>query len=54
MSEMVIDTLLLALLNLREPGKEGSLKPTCVHWQNAVLDARTAVGGMMVSTASAQ
>ena len=54
MREMVIDKLLVVLLNLREPGKEWSLNPTCVHWQNTVLDARTAVGDMIVSTAYAQ
>ena len=49
-----METLSVALLNLRYPGMEVSLKPNCVHLQNTVLDARTAVGEMIVSTASGQ
>ncbi len=49
-----METLLVALLNLRYPGMEGSLNLCCVHLQNTVLDARTAVGEMIVSTASRQ
>ena len=54
MREIVIDTLSVALLNSRYPGSDGSLKPSCVHVQNTVLDARMAVGEMIVSTASGQ
>ena len=52
MREFVIETLMVALLNLRYLGSDESLKPSCVHWQNTVLDARTAAGEMIVSTAS--
>ena len=54
MREIVMDTLSVALLNLRYPGRDGSLNPSCVHLQNTVLDVRTAVGEMIVSTASGQ
>ena len=54
MRDMVIETLAVALLNLRYPGRAGSLKPSCFHWQNTVLDARIAAGEMIVSTASGQ
>ena len=54
MREIVMETLSVALLKLRYPGRDGSLYPICVHLQKTVLDGRTAVGEMIVSTASGQ
>ena len=49
-----METLSVALLNCRYPGRDGSLYPICVHLQKTVLDARTAEGEIIVSTASGQ
>ena len=56
MREIVIETLLVALLNLRYPGSDESLKPSCVHLEKYCTQckARTEAGEMIVSTASGQ